>query len=109
MFPNKRRLQPLSWIKGQRYAARPQITAVNSLVSKFVERISLPLCPFPRDAQVNPIINNGKIDHSFEATLVVIAKFARCHRLELIGRLGRYQIDNARGRISSVERALGAT
>ena len=54
------------------------------VLREFVERITLPLCPFACDAQIDTIIDDGKIDHAFKALLVIIADFSGRHRFELI-------------------------
>src|SRR6185437_3151675 len=106
MFPDKIGLQILGWLPAHRHAARPEVAAVDALVGDLVERVALTLCPLARDADIQTIIDDGQVDHAFEAALMIIAEFARGHRFELVAWLCGSQIHYARRRVASVQRAL---
>ena len=68
--------------------------------------IALALGPFAGDAQIELVVDDRNVDHALEAAIVIIADIDGRHRFELIGRLGRNQIDHARRRVAAIERAL---
>ncbi len=87
-------------------AAGPQIAAIDAFVCQRVVGIALALGPFSGEAEIEPIVHDGDVDHPLEAALLVIADFARCHRFELIGRFGSGDVHHTRGRVAPIERTL---
>ncbi len=108
MLPDQIGAQVFSRVQTDCDAARPEIAAIDMIVCRAIEGIAVPLGPFARETHGKPIVDDGKVDHAFETLLAVIADFGRCHRFELIGRLGRCDVHHARRRIAAVERTLGA-
>src|SRR6185437_12679801 len=106
MLPDQCRLQIFNWLPRDRDAAGPKIPAVDALIRKFVEGISLPLCPFASNPDIEAIINDGYIDHPLETALMVIADFPAGHRFKLIGRFCSNEVDHACCCVASIQRAL---
>ncbi len=106
MFPHQISLHMLKWLPADGRPARPQVTAVDSLIGERVEAVALALCPFTGEADVEAVVQDGDVDHTFEAALVVVAQFGTRHRFELVGRFGGGDVHHASRRIAPIERAL---
>src|SRR6185437_1089338 len=79
MLPHHIDLQALDRLQAQRDAARPEIATIDALLREIVERIALTLRPFASDAKIDAIVDDRKVDHAFEALLVIRADFAARH------------------------------
>ncbi len=106
MFPHEISLDVCRRLHAERDAAGPQIAPIDGLTGGFVECISITLCPFACDTQVEPVIDDRDIDHAFEAAVLIIADIGGGERLKLIRRLRGNEIDDACGRIPSIKRSL---
>src|SRR6185437_7092778 len=106
VLPHHIDLQPLDGLQAQRDAARPEIATIDALLREIVERIALTLRPFAGDAQVDAIVDDRKVDHAFEALLVIRTDFAGRHRFELIAGSCGGEVHHARRRVAAVKRAL---
>ncbi len=107
MFPDEIGLNFGGGFPADGGARRPQVAAIDALIGGIVEAVALALCPFACKTDIEPVIDDGDIDHAFEPALMIIAQFAGRHCLELIGGFGGDEIDHAGGRIAAIERALG--
>ena len=109
MFPDEIHPQAFDGLEADGKTPRPQIAAIDALVRGFVEGIALALGPFSGKANVELIVNDGQIDHAFNAAAAIIADIRRDHRFKTVRRFGGNQIDHACRRVAAIERALRST
>ncbi len=107
VFPDEIGLQLVDGFPTDGDTARPQIAAVDALICKRIEGIALTLGPFTGKADIEAVVDDGNVQHAFEAALAIVSEFGARHRFELIGWLGGGDVHHACGRIAAVERALG--
>src|SRR6185437_14561252 len=66
MLPYEVRGKPVYGVNSQRDAAGPEVTTINWSISLFVEGIPVALGPFACDAQIDLVVIDRDIEHSFE-------------------------------------------
>ena len=106
MFPNEGRAEILDRTKQQRSARGPQIPPIDALAEFVVERVAVAFGPLASHAQCELVVQNGNVEHAFEAAIFIIPDLNRRFRFVAIGWLGGDQIDHACRRVAAVERSL---
>ena len=109
MFPYEISLNIGGGFPAERHPTRPQIAAIDGLVCYVVGAIATALGPFAGDSNIDTVIDDWNVDHSFEAAILVVAQIRRCHSLELIRGFCRCEIHDTRRRITAVECPLWTT
>ncbi len=61
MLPHRSDLQALHRLQAQRDAARPKIAAIDALIVERIERIALPLRPLAGEAQIDAVVDDGRL------------------------------------------------